>query len=115
MVLPLGGHVLSSQFGVEGVKRLGIYGGTFDPVHYGHLILAETVRDDLSLDEVWFVPAFVNPHKQGESRSDAKSRIEMLQLAIAGNSQFHVSDIEIKRGGPSYTVETLRAIREIHS
>ncbi|MCA8997476.1 MAG: nicotinate-nucleotide adenylyltransferase [Planctomycetaceae bacterium] len=92
--------------------RLGIFGGTFDPIHWGHLILAETCREELGLDEVWFMPAALNPHKQGRSISSAKDRLEMVRFAIAGNPHFRVSNLEIKRQGPSYTVDTLRTIRE---
>ena len=71
--------------------RLGIYGGTFDPVHYGHLLLAESCREQLKLDAVWFVPAYVSPHKQGRDIVDANTRVEMLQLAIGGHEAFSVS------------------------
>jgi nicotinate-nucleotide adenylyltransferase len=90
--------------------RLGIYGGSFDPVHYGHLLLAECCREERSLDEVWFVPAAAPPHKLGAVLAPAKARIEMLELATSGNEAFRVSSLEIDRGGVSYTVETLRAI-----
>jgi nicotinate-nucleotide adenylyltransferase len=90
--------------------RIGIFGGSFDPVHYGHLLLAESCREQCRLDEVWFVPAAVPPHKRDENRTDAKHRVEMLELAIAGHPQFRVSTIEIDRGGVSYTVSTLAAI-----
>lgn len=94
--------------------RIGIYGGTFDPVHLGHLILAETIRESLSLDEVRFVPAFVNPHKQGRPVTPPKLRLEMLRFALAGNAGLRLSEIEIKRKGPSYTYETLEAIAAEH-
>ncbi|WP_417850423.1 nicotinate-nucleotide adenylyltransferase [Thalassoglobus sp.] len=94
--------------------KLGIYGGTFDPVHLGHLILAETVREQLSLDEVWFVPAFQNPHKLGKATTPPKARMEMLRFAISGNPRFRLCDMEIKRKGHSYTFETLQAIQELH-
>jgi len=92
--------------------RLGIYGGTFDPVHFGHLLLAEYCREECRLDEVWFVPAAVPPHKQGQNFSTATRRVEMLSLAIGGHEQFRVCTREIDRGGVSYTVETLA---EIHA
>lgn len=91
--------------------RLGIYGGTFDPVHYGHLLLAERCREQLQLDAVWFMPAAVPPHKQTRAVSDAATRIEMLELAIGGHEAFQVSRLEIDRGGVSFTVETLAAIQ----
>ena len=90
--------------------RLGIYGGSFDPVHYGHLLLAESCREQARLDEVWFMPAAAAPHKRGGSLAPAKDRVEMLSLAIAGQGSLRVSTLEIDRGGLSYTVDTLRAI-----
>ncbi|MEQ8790355.1 MAG: nicotinate-nucleotide adenylyltransferase [Pirellulaceae bacterium] len=92
--------------------RLGIFGGSFDPVHFGHLLLAESCREQCRLDEVWFVPAAVPPHKQEDERTEAKHRVEMLELAIAGNPAFRVSTLELDRGGVSYTVSTLAAIGE---
>jgi nicotinate-nucleotide adenylyltransferase len=92
--------------------RLGLYGGTFDPVHYGHLLLAESCRDQLALDEVWFLPTGQPPHKPGVVMSPPKARREMLELALAGLPQFPVSRLELDRPGPHYTVETLRAVRE---
>lgn len=87
--------------------RLGLFGGTFDPVHYGHLLLAECCREQCRLDAVWFVPADRPPHKPDQPITPAKERIEMLELAIAGNPDFAVCRHEIERGGVSYTVETL--------
>jgi nicotinate-nucleotide adenylyltransferase len=92
--------------------RLGIFGGTFDPVHYGHLLLAESCREQCQLDEVWFVPAAVPPHKQGWVHTPAADRVAMLELAIAAYAPFRVNGLELERGGVSYTVETLRAIRQ---
>ncbi len=90
--------------------RLGVFGGSFNPVHYGHLLLAESCREQCALDEVWFVPAARPPHKQGESLASGQERIEMLDLAIGGHEPFVVSRIEIDRDGLSYTVDTLRDI-----
>ena len=87
--------------------RLGIFGGTFNPVHYGHLLLAESCREQLALDEVWFMPAAVPPHKQNAELTPALARIDMLKLAIGGQDSFQVCSYEIERGGVSYTVETL--------
>ena len=92
--------------------RLGIFGGSFDPVHYGHLLLAETCREQCRLDQVWFLPAGVPPHKQTRTLAPAKARVEMLELAVAGNEHFAVSTLEIERGGVSYTVDTLRPLKE---
>lgn len=90
--------------------RLGIFGGSFDPVHYGHLLLAESCREQCRLSEVWFLPAAAPPHKLGHVLAPAKERMEMLELATSGNEAFRVSPLEVERGGVSYTVETLRAI-----
>src|SRR5262245_14388670 len=92
--------------------RLGIFGGTFDPIHYGHLLLAECCREHCQLDEVWFMPASVPPDKLKQADvTDAKHRVEMLRLAIGGHAAFHLSLIEIERGGVSYTIETLQRVR----
>jgi nicotinate-nucleotide adenylyltransferase len=92
--------------------RLGLFGGSFDPVHYGHLLLAECCRETLRLDEVWLMPAAVPPHKQERVLAPAKHRLQMLELALAGHEQILVSSLEIDRGGVSYTVQTLATIRE---
>ena len=91
--------------------RLGIFGGTFDPVHYGHLLLAECCREQCRLDAVWFLPAAVPPHKQQRELSPAEARIDMLELALAGNEAFSVCRRETARGGVSYTVDTLEQFR----
>jgi nicotinate-nucleotide adenylyltransferase len=92
--------------------RLGLFGGSFDPVHYGHLLLAECCRETLRLDEVWLMPAAVPPHKQQRELAPAKHRLQMLELALAGHEQIFASPLEIDRGGVSYTVQTLAAIRD---
>ena len=92
--------------------RLGILGGSFDPVHYAHLLMAEICREASQLDQVWFLPAAVAPHKQNRQVSEPHHRVEMLELAIGGHASFRVSDLELKRGGVSYTVETLRQIQD---
>lgn len=91
--------------------RIGIFGGTFDPVHFGHLLLAESCREQLRLDEVWFVPAAIPPHKREQHVTTSAARVEMLKLAIGGNDAFRVSEIELAREGVSYTVDTLTEIR----
>ncbi len=90
--------------------RLGLYGGTFDPIHLGHLILAETCREACRLDQVWFVVAGAPPHKLG-GRTDVGHRLEMARLAVAGHPAFLASDLETRRPGPHYSVETLEAVR----
>lgn len=92
--------------------RVGIFGGTFDPVHYGHLLLAETCREQCRLDHVLFLPASIPPHKQQGRLTPADRRVEMLRLAIIGHEAFSVSELEIRRGGVTYTVDTLTALRE---
>lgn len=92
--------------------RIGIFGGTFDPVHLGHLVLAEQCRDQCGLDQVWFMPAALPPHKQQAKISPARTRCEMLEFAIAGNPQFQLSRMELDRAGPSYTVTTLQQLRD---
>ena len=90
--------------------RLGIFGGSFDPVHYGHLLLAESAREQLQLDEVWLIPTAVSPFKTGRQQAPAKARLEMLELALAGSEHLRASSLEIDRGGISYTVDTLTEI-----
>jgi nicotinate-nucleotide adenylyltransferase len=92
--------------------KLGILGGTFDPVHYGHLLLAECCRQQRGLDAVWFMPAAVPPHKRDWEPAPADDRIEMLKLAIAGNPAFSVCTYETDRGGVNYTADTLTHIHE---
>ena len=94
--------------------KLGIFGGSFDPIHYGHLLLAETCREQCQLDRVLFVPAAVPPHKQSQDMTSARDRVEMVRLAIGGHEQLDVSTIEIDRGGVSYTVDTLSVLADEH-
>jgi nicotinate-nucleotide adenylyltransferase len=91
--------------------RLGIFGGSFDPVHTGHLILAEQCREQARLDQVWFVPSATAPHKPDGAAATPRQRREMVELAVAGHESFRVSTLETDRGGTSFTVDTLRAIR----
>ncbi|MGZ6315297.1 MAG: nicotinate-nicotinamide nucleotide adenylyltransferase [Candidatus Limnocylindrales bacterium] len=93
-----------------GDLRVGILGGTFDPVHFGHLASAEQVREALALDRVLFVPAGIPPHKPGVALTPATDRAAMVELAIAGNPAFAISRIELERDGPSYTADTLEAL-----
>jgi nicotinate-nucleotide adenylyltransferase len=88
-------------------EAVGILGGTFDPVHYGHLAVAEYVREELGLATILFVPAGVPPHKPGRPISPAVHRLAMLELAVAGNPAFQVSRVEVDRPGPSYSVDTV--------
>ena len=96
------------------MRRIGVFGGTFDPPHLGHLALAEWAWARLRLDRVLFVPAGAPPHKRGRRLSDPAHRLAMVRLAVRGNPAFAVSDLEALRTGPSYTVDTLRALRARH-
>jgi nicotinate-nucleotide adenylyltransferase len=92
------------------MRRIGLFGGTFDPPHLGHLALAEHARDRLRLDEVRFIPAGQPPHKRGQRITPPAGRLAMARLAVRGNPAFRVSTLETRRGGPSFTIETLRAV-----
>lgn len=89
------------------MKRTGIFGGSFNPVHIAHLILAERAAEAAGLDRVLFVPAGIAPHKPGNALAHTHHRLEMLRLATGDNPLFHVSDIEIKRKGTSFTLSTV--------
>jgi nicotinate-nucleotide adenylyltransferase len=95
-------------------QRVGIMGGTFDPVHYGHLVTAEAAREWYGLQEVVFVPSGHPPHKTAGTVSDFWSRYQMAVLATATNPFFEVSRMEYERGGHSYTVDTVRAFRQLY-
>ncbi|MFS8572912.1 MAG: nicotinate-nucleotide adenylyltransferase [Clostridia bacterium] len=98
--------------GVGSAKRVGIMGGTFDPVHIGHLIAAESAREAAGLDRVVFVPAGEPPHKAKEELAPARDRYVMTLLATVGHPSFSVSRIELDRQGKSYTVDTLEALHK---
>ncbi len=93
------------------MKKIGIYGGSFDPIHHGHLILAREALETLAFDEVIFVLAAQSPHKQDRAPSPVAARWEMLTAAIAGEPNFSASRLEIDRPPPSYSVETVEALR----
>lgn len=93
-------------------RRIGVYGGTFDPPHLGHLIVASEACEALELDRLLFVPSADPPHKQGRVSASAEQRLELVRLAIAGDPRFAVDDLELRREGASYTVDTLRELRE---
>ena len=90
--------------------RIGLFGGTFDPIHLGHLLLAERCREELDLDEVRFLPAASNPLKTHGPIADGTQRCEMVQFAISGHPAFRVDRREVKRGGPSFAVDTLAEV-----
>jgi nicotinate-nucleotide adenylyltransferase len=91
--------------------RIGVFGGTFDPVHLGHLILAEQAREQGRLDQVVFVPAARPPHKRESPITPFRQRVEMLQFAVAGQPAFRIDELEDERPGLSYTVDTLDSLR----
>ena len=96
------------------MKRIGILGGTFNPLHIGHVLIAQTVFEKLCLDEVVFVPCNLPPHKSGRNVISPKDRFRMVQIAIEGFKHFSVSDFEIKKGGKSYTYDTVKYFKEAH-
>jgi nicotinate-nucleotide adenylyltransferase len=94
------------------LKKVGILGGTFNPPHLGHLVIANEVLHQLSLDEIWFMPNQEPPHKKKPESVTDEDRVRMLELAIAPNHAFKIEKIELEREGPSYTFETMKIIRE---
>lgn len=103
---------MGSSSSFASLRRVGLLGGTFDPIHYGHLVIAEEVRTVLHLAEMVFVPAGHPPHKPGRIVTEAQHRLAMLELAIASNPHFTISLVDLERPGPSYTVETLQVLRQ---
>lgn len=95
-------------------KGLGILGGTFDPIHIGHLRIAEAVYERIALEQIIFIPAFVPPHKVGQDYAPAEHRYAMTELAVKPYPHFTVSDMELRRSGVSYTIDTLRELRQIY-
>lgn len=96
------------------VKKVGIMGGTFDPPHLGHLLIANDVQHCLSLDEVWFMPNHIPPHKQSDSITSTEHRLEMIEAAIGDRPSFMLQTIELEREGPSYTYDTILLLKENH-
>lgn len=97
-----------------GKRRIGVMGGTFDPIHHGHLVAASEVAAQFHLDEVVFVPTGQPWQKSHKKVSPAEDRYLMTVIATASNPQFSVSRSDIDRGGPTYTIDTLRDLREVH-
>ncbi len=95
--------------------KIGIFGGTFNPIHQGHLAIADDVRRAIPLDEILFIPAGMPPHKNEHEVVPAHHRLEMVRLAIMGHSHFKVSDMEIRRPGKSYTIQTVEELWRTHS
>jgi nicotinate-nucleotide adenylyltransferase len=93
------------------VKKIGIFGGTFDPIHCGHLILARDAIEQLELDSVLFIPAALSPHKLEAHPASAELRVEMLRAAIEGEPRFCLDELELGRPAPSYTIDTIEALK----
>ncbi len=94
------------------MSAVGVFGGTFDPIHAGHLITAATVKEIRKLKKIIFIPAFISPHKTEIKTSDGERRLEMVRRAIGGYDYFEVSDFEIKSGGVSYSIDTLKMLKQ---
>lgn len=95
----------------EGIMKIGLIGGTFNPIHYGHLILSEFIREEMDLDRIIFIPTRIPPHKDSSNIPNGKVRIEMVNLAIKSNENFQSSTIEIDREGVSYTIDTIEELK----
>ncbi|MBU5672330.1 nicotinate-nucleotide adenylyltransferase [Paenibacillus brevis] len=95
------------------MKKIGIMGGAFDPIHIGHLLAAEAAREKYGLEEVWFMPSHIPPHKH-QAGGSGEQRLEMVKAATHSHPAFKPLDIELRRGGVSYTVDTIRALRSEH-
>lgn len=93
---------------------VGLFGGSFNPPHIAHLVVAEIARDQFGFDEVWWIPNATPPHKSNDELAAVEHRLAMTERAVDGNSGFRVCNIEIERAGVSYTVETIRALQEQH-
>lgn len=93
--------------------KIGIMGGTFDPIHMGHLIAAEHARENMGLDEIWFMPSHQPPHKSDVPQATAEQRLQMLELAIQSHPAFRTTDIEYRRTGKSYTVDTVHQLTDL--
>jgi len=94
------------------IMDIGLFGGSFNPPHVAHLVVAEIVRDQFDLDSVWWIPNATPPHKSGENLADTEHRLAMTRAAVDDNPAFRVCDIEVERAGVSYTVDTLRTIQD---
>jgi nicotinate-nucleotide adenylyltransferase len=93
---------------------VGLFGGSFNPPHIAHLVVAEAVRDQFGLDAVWWIPCATPPHKPTDKLVPARHRLAMTQRATAGHPDFEVSDLEVQREGVSYTVDTVRALQDAY-
>lgn len=96
------------------MSRIGIFGGTFNPIHNGHIMLAEYCKKELALDKIILIPSFVPPHKVCDFLASADDRINMCKIAVQNLAEYNVSDIEIKRGGKSYTYQTITLLKKLY-
>src|SRR5262245_27940026 len=94
------------------MRKIGIYGGTFDPIHHGHLILGQQACEELELDQLIFVPASLSPFKEHAPQANGEQRLSMLRAAINGQNEFAADDCELKRSPPSYSIDTVLELRE---
>jgi|SRR5690606_9827962 len=94
-------------------KRIGLLGGTFDPPHYGHMLMAERAYEEMNLDEIWFIPSYIPPHK-AEAKTDVSDRIKMLELAIVDRPCFYIEKLEIERQGKSFTIDTIKELQKLN-
>jgi nicotinate-nucleotide adenylyltransferase len=95
------------------LKKIGLFGGTFNPIHLGHLTVVQEVKEGFDLDKICLIPAALPPHKKDKQIAEALDRLKMIRLAIADNPNFSVSDVELKRSGPSYTIDTVDYFKAI--
>ncbi len=105
---------LTETVNVDKIEKIGLLGGTFNPPHMGHLVIADQVRNQLGLEEVWFLPTATPPHSNGKDTIDADSRLDMLLRAIQGNSYFDLNTSEVDKGGVNYTYDTLVELQNRH-
>lgn len=96
------------------IAKVGVLGGSFDPVHIGHLIVAESIADRLGLDSVLFIPCHTPPHKNAANIGAGERRLRMVELAVEGNPRFRACDVELARGGVSYSVDTVASLKSEH-
>ncbi|HEX2865954.1 MAG TPA: nicotinate-nucleotide adenylyltransferase [Ignavibacteriales bacterium] len=96
------------------MKKVGILGGTFDPIHHGHLITAQALMEKRDLEKIIFIPCYISPHKTDGGNSSGQDRLKMVKLAIKDVPYFTCSPLEVERGGISYTVETLRELKNVY-
>lgn len=98
---------------VNMMKRIGLFGGTFDPIHIGHLLMARSALEQMNLERVVFIPSFLPPHKKTETFFSSTDRLTMVKLAVKGIREFVVSDFEVKKGGKSYSIDTVKHFSHI--